>query len=57
MAMTTTKATLQTEYSTVTIEVPQTDMSLATLMENVIEPLLLAVGYSKETLEKYYRGE
>ena len=57
MAMTTTKATLQTEYSTVTIEVPQTDMKLPDLMELVIEPLLLAVGYSKETLEKYYRGE
>lgn len=52
-----TKATLETEYGTVSVEFNEGDLTVDKLFESVIEPLLLAAGYQMPSIERYYRGE
>lgn len=42
-----TKATLQTPYGIFSIEVPERDLNIDDLWEEVLRPLLLGSGYSE----------
>ena len=49
-----TCATLETKYGKVSVAVNKTDMNIIDLFKQVIEPLLLAAGYSQETISSYF---
>ena len=51
-----TRASIETEYSKVCVEVKKRDLSLPDLIEQVIEPLLLGAGYRQKTIDEYFRG-
>lgn len=57
MEITTTKLTLENNYSKCIIEANRTDMPLGDLMEDVIIPLLLAAGYGQSTIDDYIDTE
>ena len=46
-----TTITMKTEYGTSEIHVNKDDMNIDDVFEELIEPLLLAVGYSKQTID------
>ena len=49
-----TTARLTTEHGSVMISVNKTDMTVNDLFDEVIEPMLLAAGYSKESIESLF---
>lgn len=50
-----TTATLTTEYGSVTIVVNKTDMTLPEVFEELLEPLLLATGFSQGVIDDYLK--
>jgi hypothetical protein len=49
-----TKITLETKYGKVTIEVPNEDLSLPSLIDLVIKPMLRAAGFAEKTIEETF---
>ena len=48
-----TSITIQTEYNTVTIEVPKDGLTIHEMMDEIIGPALLAVGYLESSVKEY----
>jgi len=48
-----TEITFKNENGEYTIRVPQEGMTLNSVFEYIIEPVLLAAGYSKELIDEY----
>lgn len=47
-----TKVTLQTQYGTVSVEIPRGDLTIPELWEEVLRPLLLGSGYSADIVDE-----
>ena len=47
-----TKITLKDAYGEYNIEVPRTDLSIDEAFRDLVRPVLLAAGYSKEIIDK-----
>lgn len=47
------KASLKSYGITATIETESDDLTLTSVMEDVIIPLLIATGYQKENIDEY----
>ncbi|MFA7287419.1 MAG: hypothetical protein WC055_00920 [Melioribacteraceae bacterium] len=45
-----TKATLQTQYGIVSIEIPKGNLNIQELWEEIISPLLLGAGYGESII-------
>ena len=52
-----TRITIESIYSTVTVEVPEADLTFNEFFEDVLEPALMAHGYSRETIESFWGGD
>lgn len=52
-----TKATLQTQYVTVSVKIPRDNLSVNELWEEVLKPLILASGYSESIVDGLREGE
>ena len=48
-----TKLTLETPYGTILIMVPQKDLKLDSVMNDLVKPMLLASGYQAENINEY----
>ena len=48
-----TKLKISTPYSTVTIEVEESDQTIDELIRDVFRPALLAMGYAESLVNKY----
>ena len=48
-----TKLKISTPYSTVTIEVEESDHTIQDLMNDLIRPALLAMGYAESLVNQY----
>lgn len=48
-----TKITLETNYGIYSISLPQDDMDMGNLMDNLIVPLILSAGYAEDTIKQY----
>ena len=49
--------TLENDYGKYSVEIKGSDQTLDDLFEQAIEPLLVAIGYSKDSIDKYLSGE
>jgi len=54
--MATTTVTIETCYSSVSIEVDKDDMCISDLIDDLPEPALSATGYTQETIAKHMYG-
>jgi hypothetical protein len=45
------------DYGEYTIRINEIDLELHEMYEKLIRPVLLAQGYSKESIEEYFGGE
>lgn len=52
-----TTLTLENQYGKYTIEVNKTDLSIDQLFEELIDPMLHAMGYAQETIDEYLGRE
>lgn len=48
-----TKITLENVYGKYTVEIPDKDLTVASMFDYLIIPVLLASGYAEESIEKY----
>lgn len=48
-----TKVTIENEFGKYTVEVDKDDMNLSELLDQLVLPALLSVGYHRSTLDKY----
>lgn len=44
-------------HPTVTVEIPQDDLTMGEVIDNLIIPALLGMGFQQETIEEYFNGE
>jgi len=44
-------------HPTVTVEIPQDDLTMEQVIENLIIPALLGMGFQQETIETYFNGD
>lgn len=51
-----TKITLKDAYGEYNIEVPRTDLSIDEVFDDLVRPVLLAAGYSKEIIDEIIGG-
>lgn len=51
-----TTVTIETCYSSVSIEVEKDDLDIIELIDDLLKPALRATGYTQETIEKYMHG-
>lgn len=49
----TTTITLENCYGSTTITVNKTDMDMDEVIQDLVRPMLLAVGYHRDTVEEY----
>ena len=52
-----TKITLKNEYGVYSIEVKKEDMNIDEMFSDLIVPVLVASGYSQETVDRYLGEE
>lgn len=48
------KLTLETKHRTVVIELPHDEQSIMDIVDDLISPAILAMGYSQQNLEDYF---
>ena len=51
-----TKLTLQSEYGAYSIHIPNEDMSIDDVMDDLVGPILRAAGYADESIQKYHES-
>jgi hypothetical protein len=44
-------------HPTVTVKIPQDDLTMEQVIENLIIPALLGMGFQQETIETYFNGD
>lgn len=44
-------------HPTVTVEIPHDDLTMEEMIENLIIPALLGMGFQAETIDAYFNGE
>ena len=47
-----TRITLETRYSKVVVEVPEDDLDISRLIDDLVAPALLAVGFAEGTVRE-----
>jgi hypothetical protein len=52
----TTTLSLSCEYGDYTVSVPREDMPIQEVVEDLFKPVLLAAGYRRESIDKYFEG-
>ena len=52
-----TKLTLENIYGKYTIEVPDDNMAMQKVVDDLIIPVLLAAGFHPKTIEEYIKGD
>jgi len=52
-----TKVTLQNKYGSYTIEVPNSDLTIDTMMSQIIAPLLKAATYPSQLVNQYINSD
>ena len=55
--MKSSKITYENEYGTYSIEIPDGNLTISQMMEDLVIPVLLAAGYSKEVIDDYIGKE
>ena len=44
-------------HPTVTVKIPQDDLTMEQVIDNLIIPALLGMGFQQETIETYFNGD
>jgi hypothetical protein len=44
-------------HPTVTVEMPQDDLTIEEMIDNLIIPALLGMGFQQETIDAYFNGD
>jgi hypothetical protein len=50
-----TKITMETCYGVVTVEVPEDNLNISQVRDDLLKPLLLATGYHPDNVDELFR--